>query len=191
MSSPDGGHLTQSPREQRREKPSTTRDSVAPLRGAAPGLTRARIWIVAASACLLLLAVAIAASFISASRDNARLERLHSQGIAVNVTVSDCRGNLGGSGSNSVDYTCHGDYRVGATTYHEVIGAMTTFALAGSVVRGVIDPSQHGYVTLASALEHTTPSSSVYIVPGLLALALSALTFALWRVARRRGRVRS
>ncbi len=185
MSSSDGGHLTQSPREQRGEKPSTLRDGVAPLRGAAPNPTRARIWIVAAFACLLLLAVAVAASFVSASRDNARVERLKAQGIAVNVTVSDCRGNLGGSGSNSVDYTCHGDYRLGATTYHEVIGAMTTFSSAGSVVRGVVDPSQHGYVTLASALEHTTPSSSAYVVPGLLAIALLALTFALWRVTRR------
>lgn len=161
-------------------------ERVAPLRGAAPAGVARRNWLFAAAVLLLLGAVAVAASTISASRDNARIDRLKTHGIAVTVTVSDCRGNLGGSGSNAVDYTCHGTYRVAGATYHEVIASMSRSRPSGTTVRGVVDPSQHSYVVLASALAGTSSSSTVFVVPALLASGLLVAAFVLVRLVRRR-----
>jgi hypothetical protein len=132
-----------------------------------------------------IVAAVLAASFISITNDNARIDRLKAHGIPVSVTVVACIGNLGGSGSNDAGFTCRGDYRVGATTYHELIGSMTTFSAPGTAVRAVADPSKHSSVVLASALRTLVASPARYVAPGLLTLVLLALALALLRVARR------
>ena len=172
------------PSAQRRASDS---DHVASLRGATPISVRRRGRAVVA-ALVVLVGVAIAASVVSAGRDVVRLDRLRSHGIPVMVTVVDCRGNLGGSGSNVVDYTCHATYRVDATTYHEVIGPLTSSRPAGATLRGVVDPSQHDYLVLASALRHRASPLRILLVPGLLVVGfVLALALSLWRVRRREG----
>ena len=183
---PKDEHLdTVSERADARPRPPSS-ESVASLRGATSTGGPRRNWLIAGSALLVLAAVAVAASAISAGRDNARIDRLKAHGIAVTVTVSACRGNLGGSGSNVVDYTCHGTYRVGSVTYHEVIASMSRSRPGGTAVEGVVDPSQHSYVVLASALEGTSSSPTVFVIPALLAIALLAVALALLRLVRRR-----
>ncbi len=163
-----------------RRSPTTSR------RGAVARGGHRRVRRAVLSTGVALAAALIATSLVSAGRDVARIDRLKSHGIMVTVTVSDCRGNLGGSGSNVVDYTCHGTYRVHATAYHEVIGSLTSLRPAGATVRGVVDPSQHGYVVLASALGHSASPVRTLLIPGLLGVGfIVVLVWSLRRVRRR------
>lgn len=139
---------------------------------------------------LALFAVIIVVTFISATNDNARIDRLKSHGVSVVVTVTSCVGNIGGSGSNAAGYTCHGSYRVDGVRYEEIIGSKTTQSPAGTEVRAVADPNRPSTVELASAVARSTSSSAVYVVPSILALVFVVLALALlrrqhWRSKRR------
>jgi hypothetical protein len=160
-------------------------DHVTSLRGPAAASVGRTLWLFAGALGLVLFAIALVVSFISATNDNARIDRMKAHGIPVIVTVVDCIGNIGGSGSNAAGYTCRGDYTVGGTTYRELIGSMTTFSASGTPVRGVADPSQHSTVVLASAIRTSVASPKAYVPPGLFTTVLVALTLALLRVARR------
>jgi len=138
---------------------------------------------------LSVFAIVIVATFISATNDNARIDRLKSQGLSVVVTVTSCVGNIGGSGSNAAGYTCHGSYRVGGVRYEEIIGSKTTQSPAGTEVRAVADPNRPSTVELATAVARSASSSSVYVVPSILALVFVVLALALLR--RRRSFDRS
>jgi hypothetical protein len=158
---------------------------VASLRGPTPVRVGRRTWQGLGLAGWLILSVAVAVSFVSAANDNARIDRMKSHGIPVTITVVDCAGNLGGSGSNGAGYTCSGDYTVGGVAFHEVIGSMNTFAATGTAVRAVADPAQPSEVVLASAVKESAASWKHFILPSLLALALVALTFVSLRAVRR------
>jgi hypothetical protein len=110
------------------------------------------------------LGVVIVVGFLAAGSDNARTTRLKTQGIHVQVTVVDCIGNLGGSGSNGAGYTCQGTYRADQRTYREVIGSMASFAKPGTVVAGVVDPSHPSTVVVASAVASSSTSATPYVV---------------------------
>lgn len=160
-------------------------ERVGALRGSAPVGVQRKFWVYVGALALVILGVVTVVSFVSAATDNARIERMKAHGIAVAVTVTDCVGNLGGSGSNGAGDTCHGRYRVGATTYHEVIGSMSRFSPPGTIIAGVADPSQPSTVEIASAVTTSTPSNNAYLAPGLLALLFVVLTWAYVHLARR------
>ncbi len=163
---------------------------VGALRGSsAVGIGRS-FWVYAGALGLLIIAAAVVISFVSASNDNARIDRMKSHGIAVTVTVDSCIGNLGGSGSNGAGFTCHGDYRVDGVTYHEPIGSLQTFSAPGTRVSAVVDPSQHGTVVVSSAIRRSSASNGVYLAPGLLAAAFLLLVAFYLRVVRRSRRRR-
>jgi hypothetical protein len=155
---------------------------VTSLRGAEPQPIGRTVWLVAGTLLLLVLALIVTVSFISAANDNGRIERLQSHGVLVEVTVTGCVGNIGGSGSNAAGYTCRGEYRVNGVRYREVIGSKSSLSTAGSTVRAVADPSRPSTIELASAVTRLSASLTVYVVPSLLALLLVALGFTLlWR----------
>jgi hypothetical protein len=158
---------------------------VTPLRGAAAVSVGRTFWLVAGALVLAVFAAALVLSFISVASNNARIDRMKSSGIPVNVSVTGCDGNLGGSGSNGAGYTCRGVYKVGDVTYHEDIGSMTTFAATGTVVRAVADPSHRGTVELSAALATSKASGGAYVRPGLLTLVFVVLTLLFTRVAQR------
>jgi hypothetical protein len=143
---------------------------------------------VSATIMLSIFAVIIVVTFISANNDNARIDRLKSDGVSVTVTVTSCVGNIGGSGSNAAGYTCRGSYRVDGTHYEEVIGSKTSQSSAGTTVRGVADPNRPSTVELASTVARSKSSGSVYVVPSVLALVFVVLTLALLRQGRVRRR---
>lgn len=160
-------------------------ESVTVLRGgAAVGVGRA-MWLYAGAVALLIFAIVIVVSFLSAANDNSRIDRLKSHGIPVTVTVTNCIGNLGGSGSNASSYTCSGNYSVGGTRYQETIGAMSVSAAPGAHVRAVADPSRPSTVVIASAVASSTASAKVYVAPGLLSVLLITLAWWFLVVARR------
>jgi len=154
---------------------------VIPLRGAeAPHISR-KFWLVAGVIACAVLAVIVTVSFVSAATDNARIERLKFHGVPVTVTVINCVGNIGGSGSNAAGYTCRGKYDVDGVNYREIIGSKTTPSPPGSKVRGVADPARPSTVVLASAVTSSSTSPSVFVVPSLLALLLATLALIMFR----------
>jgi len=163
-------------------------DSVASLRGAAAVGVGRRFWVVMAALGLIAFAAFLVVSFISATNDNARINRMKDHGIPVVVTVSTCIGNLGGSGSNASSYTCTGVYAARDTSYHEVIGAMSSFVTPGTRVRAVADPGRPSTVELASAVASSKASNGAYVVPSLLALAFLAVALTFLRLIRRARR---
>jgi hypothetical protein len=163
-------------------------DRVTSLRGAAAPNIGRNFWLVAGTLVLIVFAAVLVVSLLSVANDNARIDRMKTHGIAVTVTVTNCIGNIGGSGSNVSGYTCHGDYSVAGTDYHEVIGSLTTVAASGAKVHGVVDPSHYSTVELASSVANSKSSSSGYIAPGALVLVLIGLALTLRRVARARPR---
>jgi len=169
-------------------EPTVIPDDAVVLRGAAPIVVRRRFWHYAGALCLVIFAAILVVSFISIANDNARIHRLRAHGIPVSVTITNCLGNIGGSGSNSAGYTCRGDYTIHAVTYHELIGSMTTFAATGSSVKGVVDPSNYGTVVLAGSVRTSSSSAWRDVTPSLLTLVLLSLSIGLWRSARRSGR---
>ena len=141
-------------------------------------------------ALIAVLAVVVTVSFISAVNDNARIDRLKSHGVSVIVTVTNCVGNIGGSGSNAAGYTCRGEYHVHGVAYHEVIGSKATLSAPGRKVRGVADPARLSTVELASAVASSSASPSVYVVPSLLTLLFAVSVFLVLR-RRRTSRART
>ncbi|MCU1364018.1 MAG: hypothetical protein JWM55_1846 [Acidimicrobiaceae bacterium] len=161
-----------------------THERVASLRGAQAASLGRRFWLRAATVGLVAFAVALALSFASTLNDHARLDRMKAHGVPVVVTVSNCVGNMGGSGSSVAGYVCRGTYDLGGVTYHEIISSMTTFASRGSHVAAIADPSQRGYVALASAVKSAT-SAAAFVVLIILTVALLILVALMIRIRRR------
>jgi hypothetical protein len=157
---------------------------VASLRGAQAQRIGGRFWFVVCVLVFIILAVFIVVSFVSAVNDNARMERLRTQGLSVVVTVTSCTGHIGGSGSNAAGYTCYGTYRVHGVRYEEIIGSKTTLSPAGATVRGVADPSHPSTIELASAVDASSSSNTVYVVPIILALLFVGLLLLCVRLRR-------
>jgi hypothetical protein len=160
---------------------------VASLRGAEAASLGRHFWVRAATIGLAFFAVAIALSFASTLNDHSRIDRMKAHGVPVSVAISNCVGNMGGSGSNVAGYVCRGTYTVDGKKYNEIISSMTTFATPGSRVSAIADPSQHGYVALASAIQHSSSSSAAFVVLIILTVILMLLAALLFRLARRQS----
>ncbi len=161
---------------------------VSTLRGAAPIRPGRTVWLSVAIIALVIFAVVLVVSFLSAANDNARIERMKSHGIPVTLSITNCVGNLGGSGSNVANYTCQGSYTIKGVTYQEIIGGKSTYSPGGAHVRGVADPLKYTTVELASALNASKSSSTRYVAPGILTAVFVALVLSLFSIARRMKR---
>ena len=157
---------------------------VPSLRGPEAQRIGGRFWFATGALLLTAFAVVIIVSFISATNDNSRIHRLKTRGVSVVVTVTNCVGNIGGSGSNASGYTCHGSYLVKGANYQEVIGSKSTLSSVGSKVQGIADPAHPSTIELASAVARSSTSPSVYVVPSVLALFFIALTLIFFRRLR-------
>ena len=181
-----GNLLGDHPSSRATPSPSTSpSEHVVSLRGPRVVTIGRKIWYRSVVVVLAMAFAALMVNIVSTTHDNARINRMKSHGIAVSVTVTRCIGNIGGSGSNGVGYTCHGVYSIAGTTYHELIGSMTTFAVSGTKVPSAADPSRPTTVTLASALAKSAASRAAYVPAGLFAIALIVLTFMFVRFTRR------
>jgi hypothetical protein len=154
---------------------------VSTLRGAAAQPIGRQFWNVTGILLIAALAIIVIISFVSAVNDIARINRLKFHGVPVVVTVTNCAGNIGGSGSNAAGYTCRGVYEIKGNTYHEIIGSKATLSTAGSEVRCVADPARPSTIELTSAVASTSTSAAPFVVPSLLALLLLTLVVTLFR----------
>ncbi len=132
-------------------------------------------------------AVVIVVGFLTAAGDNARITRMKTHGIPVSITVSDCIGNLGGSGSSAAGYTCRGTYAIDTQPYEEVIGGLSSFSSPGTTVKGVADPSRPSTVVLSETLARSRTSANAFVVLGLLAIVFLALLLVILRRSRRQS----
>ena len=145
------------------------------LRGPTPLAAPPKLGSIIGAVALAVIAVVIIISFVSAQRDNARIERLKNDGISLVAIAHDCVGNLGGSGSNASSYTCRAAYRVGATPYLEIVGHMNTFVSPGTHLHVVADPRQLSTIVLTSSLKSVSVTARIYVVPSVLSAIFVAL----------------
>jgi hypothetical protein len=126
----------------------------------------------------------VAVLFAVGARKNSQISELHDQGVPVTVTVSTCRGLLGGSGSNAAGYACRGTFTLAG---HREIQAIpgTTLYPPGATVRAVAVPSDPALFTTAALLAQEEPSANVFIPPAILLVLLLGAIAAV--VVRTRG----
>jgi hypothetical protein len=157
-------------------------DAVSSLRGAAVDVDVGRAGRVLAALCIVGVAVTATALLYSGARKNAEIEALHQRGVLVTMTVDDCRGLLGGSGSNAAGYSCWGSFTRSGRRYTEYIPG-TALHAPGSKVPVVTLLDDPAMVTTPRVLAGEQASSRVFLLPSAL---LAALAVALGAVAVRR-----
>jgi hypothetical protein len=105
---------------------------IGTLRGPAVQVDARRAARVVVVAVLVGLCVLTVALFVAAVNKDSAIVRLQQHGVPVEVTVTSCLGNLGGSGSNAASYTCSGTFSLDGHHQTDVIDGTTTFHRSGS-----------------------------------------------------------
>jgi hypothetical protein len=124
---------------------------------------------------------------VAAVHKNTQITSLRRHGVPVVITITGCRGLLGGSGSNAAGYACRGSFTLDGRRYNEVIPGNTLHP-PGTTLRGVSVPGDPVLVTTARMLAGEHSSGRVFILPAILAVVLLFLagTLVLRRQRRRR-----
>ena len=143
-------------------------ESNTPLRGpeVAPPSRKLGIWLLVGCAAILIgISVATLATAIG---NASHVARMKSHGVQVTATVSTCRGNLGGSGSNLASYTCYATYSVRGQRYESVVGGMSTFAPAGRPISVVADPEDFAAIETTALVKSAQAGPVAFAIPALL-----------------------
>jgi hypothetical protein len=157
------------------------------LRGAGVEVDVRRAGAVLVGVGLVALTVLVVILFVAGVRKNAQVTSLRRHGTAVEVTVSTCRGLLGGSGSNAAGYACLGTFTVDGRRYTEAIPGDTLYP-HGATVRAISARGDPALLTTVGVLATEHSSWTVFIVPTILSVVLVLLVAAL---ALRRRRTRA
>jgi predicted histidine transporter YuiF (NhaC family) len=158
---------------------------IGTLRGPAVQVDARRAARVVVVAVLVGLCVLTVALFVAAVNKDSAIVRLQQHGVPVEVTVTSCLGNLGGSGSNAASYTCSGTFSLDGHHQTDVIDGTTTFHRSGSTIAAVTDPSDPADLATATTVATTHRSGSAYVVPIILAVVLVLLiALVVWRRPR-------
>jgi len=136
---------------------------------------------------ILLTAMAVigVVLLIAGIQNNSQINSLRHDGVPVTVTVDSCLGLMGGTGQNSVGYSCTGTYILGGTQYRQAIPGIA-FHAPGSAVQGIAVPDDPKLLTTPDELARQHASWSAFIIPGLLLLFVAA-TLLFPVVGRRAG----
>ena len=179
----DAGRTTMS------SEPGTTDQPVGRLRGA--GVDDVDPKALARFAVLLLvvvLTVLVVVLYAAGARKNAQVTKLRDHGVPVVVTITQCRGELGGSGSNDAGFVCRGAYPLDGRRYREPIPGDIRYD-PGTTIKAVAVPGDPQLVAPATTVAGEHPSATVYVLPTVLLVALLATCgVVLWRWRRRRAR---
>ena len=68
---------------------------------------------------LLAHAVVVVVFTVAGVHKNSQINELHHDGVPVTVTITNCLGLMGGSGSNAAGYSCTGSFTVHGHRYTE------------------------------------------------------------------------
>ncbi len=155
-------------------------ERLAPLRGAGVDIDARRARQAVVVVCLVGLAVLTVVLFIAGAQKNAQQTSLGRHGVPVEVTVTNCLGLMGGSGSNLAGYACTGSYTVDGRHYTESIPG-DSLLRTGSTIPGLTVPGDPALLSTAKAVATQKPSWKVFIVPTVLLLVLVGLVAVLFR----------
>jgi hypothetical protein len=158
---------------------------VGTMRGATVQMDFHRVLQVTVGVVLVTLAVLVVVFTVAGVRTNNQIEELHSQGVPVTVTVTDCLGLLGGSGSNPAGYSCRGTYVLEGHRYTQSLPGLT-HQHPGARIPGVAVPNDPSLMSLVSALKTQHSSASAFVLPIVLGVVLLALIgLVVWRTKAR------
>jgi hypothetical protein len=158
---------------------------VGPLRGATVDFNGRRVVQVVLGIVIATLAVLVVVFTVGGIHDNDQINRLHSQGRPVTVTVTGCLGLLGGSGSNAAGDSCQGNYQLDGHVYHEPLPGTTLYP-PGTRVRALAVPGDPALVSPLAVIDHQRASSGVFVLPAMLLGALVLVVGVIvWRRQRR------
>lgn len=160
------------------------------LRGAAVGdvdgrRVRGAVLIV----CAVVLTVLAVSLFVAGARKNAQIDSLRRNGVPVVVTVTGCRGLLGGSGSNDAGHACRGAFTLRGHRHVDTIPGNLDRP-PGTKVRAVTMAADPGLLATADQLSTEHGSARVFVLPSALALVLVLLLAATRLLVRRGSRPR-
>ncbi len=159
-------------------------EPVSVLRGAGVAADGRRVARIVAGLILLVVLGVAAVLGVAGASKNAEITKLRERGVVVQATVVDCRGLLGGSGSNLAGYACSGAFRIGDHRYVVPIPD-TVIRAPGSTVRLITVGDDPQLVSTPRALAAEHASWRVFIAPAVLLLAAAGLGG--WLLRRRRS----
>ena len=164
-----------------------TSGRVGTLRGATVQFDSGRLVKVVLGVVLSTLAVLAVVFFLAGIHSNDQIDRLHSQGERVTVSVTGCLGLLGGSGSNAAGYSCRGSYTLGGHSHEEALPG-STFYRPGTRIPALAVPGDPALVSPLAVVDTQQSSASVFILPGVLAAVfLAMVALIVWRYRATRG----
>ena len=99
--------------------PRSSSEPLSTLRGAGVNYDARKVGQVVVGLCLVTLAVLVVVFTVAGVHRNSQINELHHDGVPVTVTVTNCIGLMGGSGSNAAGYSCSGSFTVHGTHYTE------------------------------------------------------------------------
>jgi hypothetical protein len=137
----------------------------------------------AAAVALAALSVVL---LVAALHRNAQITSLRRHGVPVEVTVTDCLGALGGSGSNAAGYSCRGAFVLDGHRYLDRLPGHNLLA-PGSTIRLVAVKGNPGLIATRQQVETEHPSAAGFILPTVLLVVLAALMAAIVLWGRRRS----
>ncbi|HEV3366185.1 MAG TPA: hypothetical protein VG054_01890 [Acidimicrobiales bacterium] len=158
-------------------------EPVTTLRGARVEVDVGRAAQVVSGVCLAAIAVTAVILLIAGIQKNQQITSLQRHGVPVGVTVSNCIGLMGGSGTNVAGYACTGTYTVNGHIYTEAIPG-TALHQPGSTVQGVTVPGDPGLLSTPGQVAGNRASWRVFIAPAVLLAGLAVLVVI---VVRRRS----
>ncbi len=151
------------------------------MRGATVQFDSRRLVQVFLGVVLITLGVLVAVFAIAGIHSNDQIDRLHSQGERVTVTVTGCLGLLGGSGSNAAGDSCRGTYTLAGQSHNEPLPG-STFYRPGARIPALAVPGDAALVSPLAVVDNQRSSASVFVLPAVLAGVLVAMVaLIVWR----------
>jgi hypothetical protein len=144
---------------------------VGTLRGATVSFNPRRLGQGVLGLVMATLAITAIVLTVAGLHSNDQINRLHTQGQPVTVTVSGCLGLLGGSGSNAAGYSCRGSYQLNGHVYQEKLPG-STFYKPGTALPSIAVPGDPALVSPVGIVNAQQASSSVFVVPIVLGVIL-------------------
>jgi hypothetical protein len=159
---------------------STDSGRVGTLRGATVSFNPRRLVQGVLGLVMVTLAATAIVLTVAGLHSNDQINRLHTQGQPVTVTVTGCLGLLGGSGSNAAGYSCRGSYQLNGHVYQEQLPG-STFYRPGTAVPSIAVPSDPALVSPVAIVNAQKASNDVFIAPIVLGVILLGMIAVLLR----------
>ena len=151
-----------------------SRQPLTTLRGAPVAVDSRRATRLVIAFCLTALGFAVGSLFVAGIHKNAQITLLRQHGVGVEVTVTGCRGLLGGSGSNAAGDTCRGIFVLDGRSYSDTIPGDTLRA-PGTTLRLVTAESDPGLIATVHQAETDHAGWRIFLLPSVLLIVLLAL----------------